>query len=70
MTTVNVYLTKNQREFLTDLYIETLSKMDGFANLIDDAMMELMHMNNSDFYAECKEFMPGCMLELRNQEIR
>ena len=65
---VNVFLTDNQRNWLIDEYLNQLSKVDS--SLIDDAHDELTHMKNPEFYAECKEFMPLCMYDMKAQGIR
>ena len=69
MTTVNVFLTDNQRNFLTDSYLNQLTKL-GYTDLLEDAYDSLVHMKNPEFYNECLEFMPDCMNELRTYEIR
>jgi DNA-directed RNA polymerase subunit F len=65
---VNAWLTDSQRNWLMDEYLNKLSVVD--MSLIEEAHDQLIHMRNHQFYAECKEFMPTCMQELRDAGIR
>ena len=68
MSQVNVFLTLNQREWLTNTYLNKLSRIDE--SIVDDAYDALIHMQNPVFYAECQEFMPTCMKDMSDAGIR
>ena len=67
-TMVNVFLTTTQRNWLVDEYTNQLARIDD--SIIDEAYDELIHMKNPQFFTECKEFMPTCMVEMKNAGIR
>lgn len=61
------YLTKNQRTWLIDKYCSKISQIDD--SLTDECFVELTHMKNPDLYNECKEFMFGCMHQMKVENV-
>ncbi len=58
---VNSFLSSEQREFLLDAFIERLDSIDPTFP-VEELVLNMNAMNNSEFYNECREFIPDILL--------
>ena len=58
---VNSFLSTEQREFLLDSFIERLDSIDPTFP-VEELVLNMNAMNNSEFYNECREFIPDILL--------
>ena len=60
---VNSFLTHSQREYLLDSFCSKLDSIDSTFPM-EELIENMMAMNNSEFYNECREFIPEELLKL------
>ena len=57
---VNSFLSTEQREYLLDAFIERLDSIDSTFP-IEELVLNMNAMNNSEFFNECREFIPDVL---------
>ena len=66
---VNSFLTHAQREYLLDSFCSKLDSIDSTFPM-EELIETMVVMNNSEFYKECREFIPDELIKLANSTLR